>query len=46
MKIQKSVTFAKKNLKRNMRKIQNIAQLKIVVIIQGNKEVLRISYVI
>ena len=43
MKIQKSVTFAKKNLKTNISKIKNIVTLKIIVFIQGNIEVLSIA---
>ena len=35
MKIQKSVTFVKKNLKINIWKINNIVKLEIIVIIQG-----------
>ena len=46
MKMQKSVIFVRRNLKKNMRKIKNIASLDIIVIIQGNIEVLRIAYVI
>ena len=45
-KIQKSVIFVKKNLKINIWKIKNIAKLEIIVIIQGNIEVLRRAYVI
>ena len=46
VKIQRSVIFGKKILKINMQKIENIAKLEIIVIIQGNKEVLHIAYVI
>ena len=46
MQIQKSVTFANKNLKANRTKIINIANLEIIVIIQGHVEVLHIAYVI
>ena len=41
MKMQKFVIFVKKNSK-----IKNIVKLEIIVIIQGNIEVLRIAYVI
>ena len=46
MKMQKSVTCVKKNLKFNMLKIKNIVKLETVVIIQGNIEVLHITYAI
>ena len=46
MKIQKSVVFVKKKLKINIWKIKNIEKLEIIVIIQGNIEVLRIASVI
>ena len=46
MKMQKPVIFVKKNLKINFRKIRNIIKLEIIVIMQGNIEVLRIAYVI
>ena len=46
MKIQKSVTFVKNILKINIRKIKNIITLEIIVIIQGNIEVLCIAYLI
>ena len=46
VKMQKSVIFVKNNLKTNMRKIKIITKLKIIVIIQGNIEVLFIAYVI
>ena len=46
-KMQKSVIFVKKEIeKKNMRKIKNIVKLEIIVIIQGNTEMLRIAYVI
>ena len=35
MKVQKSVIFIKKKLKMNIKKIKNIVQLAIIVIIQG-----------
>ena len=44
--MQKSVIFVNKNLKINMWKIRNIVNLEITAIIQGNKDVLRIAYVI
>ena len=44
MKMQKSVIFVKKKLKINIRKINNIVKLEIIVIIQGNIEVLRTAY--
>ena len=46
MKTQKSVIFFKKNLKINMLKTRNILKLEIIAIIQGNVEVLGISYII
>ena len=46
MKMQESVIFVKKNLKINNWKIKNIVKLDIIVIIQGNIEMLRIAYVI
>ena len=46
MKIQKSIIFVKKKLKINISKIKNIVKLEIIVIIQGNTEVLHITYVI
>ena len=46
MEKQKSVIFVKKNLKINMRKIRYIVKSEIIVIIEGNIEVLRIAYVI
>ena len=46
-KMQKSVIFVKKEIeKKNMQKIKNIVKLEIIVIIQGNTEMLRIAYVI
>ena len=42
--MQKSVTFAKKNFKINIWKIRDIEKLEITVIIQGNMEVLHITY--
>ena len=44
--IEKTVIFVNKNLKINIWKIKNIIKLEIIVIIQGNIEVLRIAYVI
>ena len=46
MKIQKSFKFVKKKLKINIRKIKNIIKLEIIIIIQGNIEVLCIAYLI
>ena len=46
MKMQKSALFVKKNLKINIWKIKNIVKLEIIVIIQGNIEVLLIVYII
>ena len=40
------VKFVKQNLKINIWKIKNIVKLEVIVITQGNKEVLRIAYVI
>ena len=46
-KMQKSVIFVKKEIeKKNMRKIKNIVKQEIIVIIQGNTEMVRIAYVI
>ena len=45
MKMQKSVIFVKKILKRNILKIKNIVKLEIIVIMQGKMEGLRISNV-
>ena len=46
MKMQKSVIFLEKDLKTNMLKIIHIVRLEIVVIMQGNIEVLHIAYVV
>ena len=46
MKIQKSAIFVKKNSKINVSKIKAIGKLEIIVIMQENKEVFRIAYVI
>ena len=46
MKMQKSVIFVQKNLKINISKTKNIVKLQIIIIIQGNIEVLRIANVI
>ena len=46
MKMQKSVIFAKENLKINIFRIKNIVNLEIIVIVHGNIGVLRIVYVI
>ena len=46
IKIKKSATFVNKNLRINIWKIKNIVKLEIIVIIQGNIEVLHIAYVI
>ena len=46
MKIQKIAIFVKKGLKINMLKIKNTVKLGIIVIIQVNKELLDIVYVI
>ena len=46
MKTQKSVIFVKKNLKINIWQIKDIVKLEIIVIIQGNIEVLCITYVL
>ena len=46
MKMQKSVIFLEKDLKTNMLKKIHIVRLEIIVIIQGNIEVLHIAYVI
>ena len=46
MKMQKSVILVKQNLKINIWKIKNIVTLEIIVIIQGNIEMLRIVFVI
>ena len=44
MKMQNSVIFAKKILKINMWKTKKIVKLEIIVIMHGNIEVLRITY--
>ena len=44
--MRKSVIFVKKNLNINMWKMKNIVKIEIIVIIQGNIEVLRIAYII
>ena len=46
MKMQKSVIFVQKNLKINISKTKNIVKLQIIIIMQGNIEVLRIANVI
>ena len=46
IKLQKSAIFVKKNLKINMWKINNFLKLEIIVIIQGDIEVLCIANVI
>ena len=46
MKIQKSVILVTTNLKINLWKMKNIANLDIIVIILGNIEVLHIAYII
>ena len=46
MKMHKSVIFVNKNLKINVERKKNIVKLEIVVIIQENIEVLRMTYVI
>ena len=38
MKMQKSVRYAKKSLKINISKINNMVKSEIIVIIQGNRE--------
>ena len=45
MKMQISVLFVKKNLKKNVWKTKNIVKLEIIVIIQENIEVLCAAYV-
>ena len=45
MKMHKSVIFFMKNFKINILKMKIIVKLEIIVIIQGNIEVLRIAYV-
>ena len=44
MKMQKSVIFVIENLKINILKTKNMVKLEIIVIIQKNVEVLRITY--
>ena len=44
--MQKYVIFLKQNLKIHILKTKNIVKLQIIVIIQGNIEVLSIAYVI
>ena len=46
MEMQKYVKFVKKNVKNNHLKDKNIIKLEIIVIMQGNIEVLHIAYVI
>ena len=46
MKRQKSVIFVKKEIENNMWKINNTVKLEIIVIMQGNVEVLHIAYII
>ena len=46
MKMQKIAIFVKKKLKVNICKIKHIIKLEIIVIIQGNIEVLHITNVI
>ena len=46
MRMQTSVTFAKKKLKINISKTKNTIKLEYVAIMQGNIEVLSIAYVI
>ena len=46
MKMQKSVIFAKKNMKTNTWNIKNIEDLEIIVIMQGNKDMLCKAFVI
>ena len=46
IKMQKSVLFVKKNLKKNISKIKNIIKLEIIVIMQENIEMLGMVYVI
>ena len=46
MKMHKSAIFVNKNLKINVERKKNIVKLEIVVIIQENIEVLRMTYVI
>ena len=46
MKMQKSAILVKKNFKLNIWKIKNNVKLEIIVIIEENKELLRIAYAI
>ena len=46
IKMQKPAIFVKTSFKINMWKIKDIVKLEIIVIIQGNIEMLRITYVI
>ena len=46
MEMQKYVKFVKKNVKNKYLKDKNIIKLEIIVIMQGNIEVLHIAYVI
>ena len=46
MEVQKYVKFVKKNVKNKHLKDKNIIKLEIIVIMQGNIEVLHIAYVI
>ena len=46
MRIQKSVIFVNKNLKKNIWKIKHIVKPEIIFIIHGNIKVLRIVYII
>ena len=46
LKIQRFGVFVKKKLKMNMSNIQNIMKLGMIVIIEGNVEVLSIVYAI
>ena len=46
MLVKKTVTFAKKNLKKKMLIIRNILKLEIIAITQVNTKLLHIAYVI
>ena len=46
MKIENSVIFVKENTKIYLCKIKNFVKLEIIVLMQGNTEMLRIAYVI
>ena len=46
MKMQKLVSFVKENLKINILKLKDTLKFKIIGIIQGNIEVLHITYVV